>query len=128
MANHFPDCAEAKVTSIQYGLTLNDNVSLALPGGILLNQGIPSPVFSFAFDHTWDNEGNLSVDYGEFDQDAVEAALTSLLNSMMTTMAVNIEDWAAKAKIQRVWGFLPNTLDSVIQVTGQDFMPYTPSA
>jgi hypothetical protein len=125
MSNHFPDSADAKVTGVQYGMTLVDNVACA--GGIVQVVSVPAPLVSFTFPFSYDGSGNLQVTYGEFDQDQAEAGYAALLNFMMTTLGIDPADWSAKVRVQRSWTFHPATEASVLQVTAQDLMPYTPA-
>jgi hypothetical protein len=127
VANHFPVCSEAKVVTVQYGLALANNVPI-VANGVLQLTGTPAPAMSWSFDWSYDSNGDLQVDYGTFDQDEVEASFTVLLNSMMTTMGIEESQWALLAKVQRYWTFYPSVVGSPLQVTAQDFMPYTPSA
>jgi hypothetical protein len=123
MANHFPDSADAKVTGVQYGMTLTDNV--ACTGGMVQSVSIPAPLVSFSFEWSYDGSGDLQVTYGGFDQDEAEAGYSALLNFMMTTLGIDLADWSAKVRVQRFWTFYPVTKGSVLQVSGQDLMPYT---
>lgn len=130
VSNHFPVSNDGQVSAVIYTASLQQNLALpSFPLGYL--EGGPDKllVLPFSFTH-YNSAGVLSVDYGTFDQDAFEAALTAILNSIAAELGLTAAGgWSSAANIlvTRTWQFAPTSPTSILAITAQDTMAYTPS-
>jgi hypothetical protein len=150
MSNHFPSASdnEFQVVSVLYQAVIGQGATApSAAGGVFFGWTADTDnLFSavifelqYQFPAAYagrDGEGNptgaLSVDYGSFDQDAVEALITSALNELGSALGITWADGSPPLVVNRTWGFqvisMPSVASTNQPISGQDAMPYTQSS
>lgn len=131
MANHFVTLPEGSfIASMSYSL----NMQGASNNGVSTSGFYQTLLFSQGFGTGQDEDGTLTFSYDNFDQDAVEAAITAFMNAWCAyTVAVTgftLEQIQGWIQITREWYVeiatpFPNFTGAAgYQIN--DIMPYTP--
>lgn len=133
MSNHFPDAlADFQLNALTYSVSgMAPSLNINFGSGVL---STPSPVDSITslvvepFDVTYDFPGG---DIGEFDQDTVEAAVATVIDTILTLEASILGVTLAEIQatypvtIQRNWTF--NSASQPAAYTWQDTLTYPPA-